>query len=79
MYYKLSFVVFFYIFFIYISNVISFPSPPPKKNPPYPITPAPDSMMVFLHPSTHSHLPTLDSPTLRHLSSLHRTKDLSSH
>jgi hypothetical protein len=31
-------------------------------------------------PPTHSHLPALDySPTLGHLSNLHRTKDLSSH
>jgi hypothetical protein len=36
-------------------------------------------MRVFLHPLTHSYLPTLNSPTLGHLSSLHRTKDLSSH
>ena len=30
-------------------------------------------------PPTHSHLPTFDSPTLGHLLSFHRTKDLSSH
>jgi hypothetical protein len=36
-------------------------------------------MRVFLNPPTHSYLPTLSFPTLEHLSSLHRTKDLSSH
>jgi hypothetical protein len=41
--------------------------------------PSPSSMRVFLHPPTHSHLPALDSPTLGHLLSLHRTKDLSYH
>ena len=51
----------------------------PLRETPYPILPPPASMRVFLHPPTHSHLPTLNSPTLGHLSSLHRTKDLSSH
>ena len=41
--------------------------------------PPPASMRVFLHLSTHSHLPTLNSPILEHLSCLHRTKDISSH
>jgi hypothetical protein len=36
-------------------------------------------MSVFLRPPPHSHLPALNYPTLGHLSSLHRTKDLSSH
>ena len=53
--------------------------PPSLPETPYHILPPPASMKVFLHPSTHSHLPALDSPTLGHLSSLHRTKDLSSH
>jgi hypothetical protein len=44
---------------------------------PYHILPSPASMKVFQHPPTHSHLSTLSSPTLGHLSSLHRTKDLS--
>ena len=61
-------------YFLYISNVIPFP---PET--PYHILPAPASLKVSLHPSTHSHLPTLNSPTLGHLSSLHRTKDLSFH
>jgi hypothetical protein len=45
---------------------------------PYHILPPP-SMRGFLHSPTHSHLPILDSPTLGHLWSLHRTKDLSFH
>ena len=44
-----------------------------------PILPPPASLRVFLHLLTHSHLPTLNSSTLGHLSNLHRTKDLSSH
>ena len=45
---------------------------------PYPLLypPPPASMRVYLHLPTHSHLPALDSPTLGHLLSLHRTKDL---
>jgi hypothetical protein len=66
------------IFFIYISNVIPFPHFPNLETP-YPIFPPPASMRVFLYPPTHSHIPTLSSPTLGHLFSLHRTKDLSSH
>ena len=46
---------------------------------PYHILPPPASVRVFLHPSAHSHLSILNSLTLGHLSSLHRTKDLSSH
>lgn len=45
---------------------------------PYPILPPPASVRVFLHPSTHSHLPALDSPTLGHLSGLCEAKDHSS-
>jgi hypothetical protein len=45
----------------------------PSQNP-HPIRPA--SMKVFLPPRP---LPTLSSPALGYLSSLHRTKDLSSH
>jgi hypothetical protein len=45
---------------------------------PYSILPLPASMRVFLHPPTHSHFPTIDSPTLGHLLSLHRTKGPSS-
>ena len=48
----------------------------PLPETPYPIFPPPAFMRVFLHTHPHSHLPTLDSPTLGHLSSLHRTKDL---
>jgi hypothetical protein len=36
-------------------------------------------MREFLHPPTHFHLPALDFPTLGHLLSFHRTKDLSFH
>jgi hypothetical protein len=32
-------------------------------------------MKVFLHPPTHSYLPALNSTTLRHLWSLHGTKE----
>jgi hypothetical protein len=51
---------------------------PPSWKPHIP-SPPPASMRVFLHSPTHSHLPTLNLPTLGHLSCLHRTKDLSSH
>jgi hypothetical protein len=44
----------------------------------YDILPPPASMRVVLYPPTNSHLPTVDSPTLGHLSSLPRTKDLHS-
>ena len=46
---------------------------------PNPFLPPPASMRVFHNPPTHSYLPTLDSLTLGHLSSFHRTKDLPSH
>jgi hypothetical protein len=49
------------VFFIYISNAIPFPSPPPGS--PHHILPPPASMRVFFHPPTHSHLPDLHSPT----------------
>ena len=52
-------------------------SSPPRT--PYSILPSPASMRVYLHLPTHSPLPALSSPTLEHLSRLHRTKDLSSH
>lgn len=50
---------------------------PPGNTLSHPAPPA--SMRVFLHLPTHSHLPALDSPILGHLSSLPRTKNLSSH
>ena len=66
------------IFFIYISNVILFPGfPLPCNFLSY--SPPPASMRLFLHPHTHSCLAFLDSPTLGHLASLLRIKDLSSH
>jgi hypothetical protein len=54
------------IFFIYISNVMSSPFPvPPSRKPPIPssltLTGRTHSSRVFLHPSTHSHLPALNS------------------
>ena len=52
------------------------PSPPKT---PYHILPLPASKRVFLHPPILSHLPAFDSPTRGHLSTLHKTKDLSSH
>jgi hypothetical protein len=69
-----------YIFFIYISNVTSFPGFPPSWKPTISF-----SLPLLLwwysstYPFTHSHLPILNFPTLGYLSSLHRTKDLSSH
>jgi hypothetical protein len=66
------------IFFIYILNVIHFSCPPPKKKS-YPTPPPPASMEMVLHPPTQSHLPTLNSPIMGHLLSIHRTKGLSSH
>jgi hypothetical protein len=51
------------IFFIYISNIIPFISFPP-----YHILTPLASLRVFLYPPSHSHLPTLNSPTLGHLS-----------
>jgi hypothetical protein len=66
------------IFFIYISNGTPFQvSSLPET--PYHILPPSAFMRVFLHPPTHSYLPTFDSPTLGHLSRIHRTKDLSFH
>jgi hypothetical protein len=57
------------IFFIYISNVISFPCFPPFP-----------CFYESVHPPTHPFPPpTLDSPTLEHLQSLLRTNDLSYH
>ena len=52
---------------------------PVSPKTPYPILTTPASMRVFLHSPTHSHLPALDSHTLGYISSLQRTKDLSSH
>jgi hypothetical protein len=51
-------------------------------NPLQPILPSPrfyESVPSPTHPPTHSHLCTLYSSKLGHLSGLHRTKDLSSH
>ena len=45
---------------------------------PFPILPSPTSMRMFLHLLTHFHLTTLAFPYTE-ASSLHRTKDLSSH
>jgi hypothetical protein len=53
------------------------PFPVPLNPPSHP--PSPASVRVFPHPPMHFCLPASHSPTLRHLSSLHRTKDLSSH
>jgi hypothetical protein len=49
----------------------------PSSGNPQPIRPPPASMRVFLYPPIHSRLPTLHSPILGYLLSLHRTKDLS--
>ena len=68
---------FLYLHFKYYS-LSRIPSPPFLEAP-YPNLSSPASMKVFLYTLAHSHLPVLDSPTLGHLSSLHRTKDLSSH
>jgi hypothetical protein len=65
------------IFFIYISNVIPFPSFPPSQK--HVIT---SSLPLLLWRcfSTHPLSPPCPQfPTLGHLLSLHRTKDLSSH
>jgi hypothetical protein len=68
----------FDIFFIYISNVIFLRGFPLSQE--HPII---SSLLLLLwgcsSPTTNSHLPTLDSPILGHLWSLHRTKNLSSH
>ena len=64
------------IFFIYISNVILFPSFPFLK--PYPIPSPPAFLRVFPLLLTHSHIPALALPYTGVLS-LHRTKCLSSH
>ena len=55
------------IFFIYISNVISFPGFPSLLETLYHILPLTASMRVFHHPPTHSLLPALDSLILGHL------------
>ena len=64
------------IFFIFISNVIPFPSFLVES--PYPIPPLPTSMRVFLYSPTHSCLPDLAFPYTGALS-LHRTKGFSFH
>jgi hypothetical protein len=63
------------IFFIYISNV-PFPGYPPTARLPISSPPLPASMRVF--PPTHSCLLALEFPYTG-VSSLHRTKSLSSH
>jgi hypothetical protein len=66
------------IFFIYILNVIPFPGFRPSWN-----LPIIFSLPLLLLGSSSTHppcpTPTLVSPTLGHLSSIHRTKDLSFH
>jgi hypothetical protein len=64
---KLCFHFFFFYYwtFIYISNVIPFPSPHPPQKPSYPLFPPPVSMRVFLHPPTHPCLPALAFPYSR--------------
>ena len=65
---------FFDIFYIYISKVIPFSGPLTSAQ----NTPIPEYLPMFLEgvPSPISlPPPTFDSPTLGHLSSLHRTKD----
>ena len=49
---------------LFTFQVLSPYSVSPLLETPYPIPPPPASMRVFFHPSTHSHLSTLDSPTL---------------
>ena len=71
-------IFFYWIYSLFTFQILSpFPVSPLPGNP-HPIFPPPASMRMLFHP-LHSHLPALNSPTLRHLSSLHRTKDLSSH
>jgi hypothetical protein len=73
------FISFFIGYFLYLHfkcHPLS-QSPPPKAL--YPILPPPVSMRVFQYPPTHTHLSALSAPILGHLSSIHRTKDLSSH
>jgi hypothetical protein len=65
------------IFFLFFQMLSPFPfSPPLPLETSYPIFSPTASMRALLHLPIHSHLPTLSSPTLGHLSSLHRTKDL---
>ena len=52
---------------------------PPLLETPDPIFPPLSSMSVFLHPPTPALTPALNSPTLGHLLSLPRTKNLSSY
>jgi hypothetical protein len=77
-----------YIFFFYwIFSLFTFQMlfPSPVSIPPGNTLSHPPSSCFYegvpppTHPPTHSHLPAFDSPTLGHLTSLHRTKDLSSH
>ena len=71
----------FYLFFIWYFLYLHFKCYPLFQFPslmetPYYILLPRAYMRVFFHRPTHSHLPTLDSPILGNLSSLHRTKDL---
>ena len=72
--------LFFIGYFLYLHfkhyPLSRFPSLPET---PYYIHPPPASMRVFIQSPTNFHLSALNSPILRHLSSLHRTKTLSSH
>jgi hypothetical protein len=69
--------IFIDIFFIYISNVIPFPDPPPQETH-YPIPLSLASMKVYPHPPTHSCLPAFEFPYTGK-SRLHRTKGLFYH
>jgi hypothetical protein len=63
-----SFFFFFFllldILFIYIANVVHLSGLTPGA--PYPILPPPASMRMLPHPTTHSYLSALASPTLGH-------------
>jgi hypothetical protein len=74
---SLSFLIGYFLYLDFKRYLLSgFPLLPEN---PHPILPLPASMEVFLYLPTHFHLPDLDSPTLGHLSSLHRTTGLFCH
>jgi hypothetical protein len=65
--------IYYFILFIYISNVVPVPHPP--STPPYPLSLLFTSMGVLSHPPTNSYLTPLAS-SFSGASSPHRTKGL---
>jgi hypothetical protein len=72
-------ILLYWIFSLFTFQMLSLSWFPHLPETPYPILPLTASRMVFLHSPIHYHLPAFSSPILGHLSTLHKTKGLSSH